>query len=643
MKNIITSIKKGIGNEIITVGIVLLCCAFLVGIITWFGGYTASIEAQIVSDVIADGSVAFSRMDMQIYDKAFAAMATKLYDKNADLMNELGFCTLSGHGGWDSCIQPITASNIDGVITNAAEKKYLNDRAVIKSGQLLCKAYVYDPRSKLGQVEDSTGSSFNDDVRQQSEDLWKDIQSQMKDYYRNYSGPAYNDSIVTVNITANSATILGKQFPRSASSTILFRANIPNNMRATQSASGSLYSSQEILKQAAYSGVMDDDGNIDVNSDRLPVKGSIQAKAIENAIRHLGDAYNRYPGIKQCDPWPVMTLNAEWLDLRSRGVSSQTNNEHKDCYMFVSACYTFDENGQGLSEGALSKYGHSNPSREVYYEKIIPAASLWDELHPIKIPTNVKWASRNAAYKKRKEVCESLGYPFTFHGEGIWKSDSGGFNYYGSNGKISGIDISKYVTDDDNPFETYKIEGSWTEGFTLVSGKSTLSLAEARDKYACGIGAVPLWAFKGSNGSQFSEQWSANMLEPGDVLIYTDPNFAPFAIIEIQCVMNLTEKDMGALQSLDDPKNRSFVCHYNLYIGNGMIAECTEGADGKVGGQITGLYGLTDNFGNHGTMAIQSFIRFDIVSPKDTTSASVGTAQGFIDAYEEYLEGGGDY
>ena len=652
MRNKIAKFKKGIGNEIITVGIMLLCCAFIVGIVTWFGGYTASMEAQIVSDAIADGSVAFSRMDMQLYDKAFSAMADKLYNKNAEFMKELGFCSLTGHGGWDSCIQPITSASMDNVITNAAEKKYLNDRAVIKSGQLLCKAYVYDPTSKLGQMEQSTGTNFSDEVRQGSQDLWDKLKSEMRDYYRSYSGPAYNDAIVTVKITANSATILGKEFPRSASSTILFRANIPNNMRATQSASGSLYNSQETLKKAAYSGVMDNDGNIDINSGNLPVRGSIQAKAIENAIRHLGDAYNRYPGIKQCDPWPVMTLNAEWLNLRSRGVSSQTNNEHKDCYMFVSACYTFDENGQGLSEGALTKYAHDNPSRKVYYEKIISAADLWDELHPIEEPLGPKWGSRGIL--AAMDAAESNGYSWgTNKSKGIWQGSGHEICYVNGKGGISTISIDKYTTTDangneSNPFIVdgnvkFKIKGSWRDGFILVSGKPTLTFEEAYNKYACGNGSVPLWKFKGENGNQFSEKWTPDMLEPGDVLIYTDPNFAPFAIAEIQCVWNLTEKNLSALLPLDNPENRSFVCHYNLYIGNGIIAECTEGEDGKTGGQTTALYGLDSHYGNHGTMAIQSFIRFAIVSPKDTSGSAVGTAQDFIDAYEEYLEGGGDY
>ena len=89
--------KRAVGNEIISVGAVLLFLAMLVAVMTWYGGYTASIEGQILSDVIADGSVRFAKCDMRLQEEALQAMAKKLYDKNCELVNGQGFCTISGY------------------------------------------------------------------------------------------------------------------------------------------------------------------------------------------------------------------------------------------------------------------------------------------------------------------------------------------------------------------------------------------------------------------------------------------------------------------------------------------------------------------------------------------------------------------
>ena len=85
MKRCPIRFKRAVGNEIIAVGAALLFVAMFIAVMTWYGGYTASIEGQIISDVIADGSVRFAKCDMRLQEEALQAMAKKLYDKNCDV------------------------------------------------------------------------------------------------------------------------------------------------------------------------------------------------------------------------------------------------------------------------------------------------------------------------------------------------------------------------------------------------------------------------------------------------------------------------------------------------------------------------------------------------------------------------------
>ena len=152
-----------------------------------------------------------------------------------------------------------------------------------------------------------------------------------------YSGPAYKDQMVHVTVTSHGTVpVIGKEFPRTGTSTVLSRADVPYNSRKP------IQGMLKTLENFAFAGVMKS-GVIDVNSGDLPVYGSIQQKAILNAMRYVGDSYWRGGPPCSLNAWPNVDITGDYQDL------SYKINQYKDCSIFVSACYSMGSLGQKLT------------------------------------------------------------------------------------------------------------------------------------------------------------------------------------------------------------------------------------------------------------------------------------------------------
>ena len=607
--------KKGIGNEIIAVGAVLLFVAMLIGVMTWYGGYTASIEGQIVSDVIADGSVAFAKVDMEIYEDALRAMAKKLFEKNKELINGLGMCSISGYS---VTVNKLYSTRATPPLFNQDESNWLNKRTDIKSGTLTTAVFKFSIAGLYGSMagDSHTGISYDQEVMDDllDHDSERGVNgSHMtgKTFGVRYSGPAYNDEVVNVSVSSHAnVPVIGKQFTRTGTSSVLARANVAYNSR--YGARGMMTT----LEQQAYKGVMDGD-TVNVNSGKLPVMGSIQQKAMLNAMRYIKDGYFR-GGYNSLNAWPkTINPNGDGTFLGD----SATRNEHKDCYNFVSAAYSMGGNGQSLSV-TLGQYPNSEISREVELIRVISASTIWEEMH--KFQTINLTTKTRRALELFNEARDELGW--SHKSTAYFATSTGYWGTIGSNGNVV------ILRDKNGKCSTadYDYVGNGFGG-QLVPKDPGLSLAEAMATYApdSDVGdnaGSKLWRI----GKM--QTWTEGDLRPGDVLIFINPNWQPIVAKELIQIFNMEEKDEAALAALDNPSGRGFVSHFALYLGNGMIAESTT-RGGKNGGQINPLRGLTVQ-GNV-TSVIKAVYRFDVVSWKKVGSGGSSGTDVLFDDYEE--------
>ena len=615
------SFKKGIGNEIILMGAVLLFVSMFVAVLTWYGGYTASIEGQILSDVVADGSVRFAKADMQIFEDGLQAMAKKLFDKNQELVNSLGFCTVSGYS-----IKLTPLSEIGGSSSyfSAAENTYLTKRNTIKTGALKTMVFKF---SLANLYKGKAGSDFDDKVLDEitTHDAERGISkpgssSTGATFDVPYVGPAFNDQLVTVTVTSSSSIpFLNKLFLRTGTSTVLSRADVPYNSRASQQASGLHYSMLRTLERAAFAGVYKN-GIIDINSGRLPVYGSIQQQAILNAIRYLADGYFR-GGPNSLQAWPFTKLDGTFVN------GSQKNNQYKDCYNFVSASYSMHGYGQPLYQ-TMGEYGSTTLTREVQLKRLIPAEDLWDQLHGEKGFTHTIRGGNTTLTLMLYNLHQVLkGHPEWCKSSIVFASSvSGGWSVCKSDGSTYWIThVNKEGKTEVAKREDFTMSRNGNV-LTFTPKKEGMSLAEAMGKYAPdggvdGNAGTALWDIAGY------EQWTEGKLEPGDVLVFINPNWQPIVAAELIQIYNAKHRE--DVMSLNNPAGRSFVCHFALYIGGSKIAEGTTSSQAN-GGQVQALRGLKKAPGS--TSIVKSIYRLPIVSPKKS-----GSGSGSSEDYENYI------
>ena len=622
--------KRAVGSEIISVGAVLLFLAMLVAVMTWYGGYTASIEGQILSDVIADGSVRFAKCDMRLQEEALQAMAKKLYDKNCELVNGQGFCTISGYS-----INVTDLSETGGTspYLSAHENSYLAKRNDVAShsGTLTAMKFKYTMVSAYKNTMKNMGLDIDDKVLKQVTDrdtergIDKNSHTTGEIFAIDYSGPAFKDQMVHVTVTSHGTVpVIGKEFPRTGTSTVLSRADVPYNSRKP------IQGMLNTLENFAFAGVMKA-GVIDVNSGDLPVYGSIQQKAILNAMRYVGDSYWR--GGPPCTPhaWPAMNIVGEYLD------DSADVNKYKDCSMFVSACYSMGAAGQKLTL-TMAEYEHEVKSRNVKIERSIPAEEIWEEMHKNEVvEASVSPVNGRYIIKKYNAYQVAINHPERKKSQVFYITDKGYWAKILASGKV------QYLTTTDKDGKKVScLAKDYTASVTKYSVVLTpkdkgISLAEAMAKYAPDGGSTAdnsgtnCWAITGM------DPWDESILEPGDVLVFINPNWQQHIAAELVKIYNCEKRSQVAGLGLNDPSGKNFVCHYAMYIGKGKVAESTVGVNGN-GGQVNDLRGFVPQEGS--TCVIKSIYRFATVSPKskaDKGQNFIGDGDIEFDNYvEEY-------
>ena len=565
--------------------------------------------------------------DMQIYDDGLQAMAKKLFDKNQELVNSLGFCTVSGYG---IHVAPLSETGGTSPYFNNIESKYLIGRNTRKQYHLRTIIFKF---SLSHLYSGTSGSDYDqevmDEITQHDKDRGISDPSRGSQtggsFEVPYSGPAFNDELVTVTVTSSgSVPVIGKVFPRNGTSTVLARADVPYNSRADANASPLHNSMLKTLEKAAFAGVFKD-GVIDINSGRLPVYGSIQQQAILNAIRYLADGYFRGGPPASLNAWPSVTLEGEFVG------NSARENEYKDCYYFVSASYSMHGYGQPLYQ-TMGEYGSTTLTREVQLNRLIPAEELWDKLHGEKGFTHTIRGGNTTLTLMLYNLHQVMkGHPEWCKSSIVFASSvSGGWSVCKSDGSTYWIThVNKEGKTEVAKREDFTMSRNGNV-LTFTPKKEGMSLAEAMGEYAPdggvdGNSGTALWDIGGY------EQWTESKLEPGDVLVFINPNWQPIVAAELIQIYNAKHRE--DVLSLNNPAGRSFVCHFALYIGGGKIAEGTTSSQAN-GGQVQALRGLKKAPGS--TSIVKSIYRLPIVSPKKSGSGS-GSGSGSSDDYENYM------
>lgn len=521
--------KSGVGSEILSVVIAIVAFAFMAYICVFFGIYNSEIQAQIMADIITDGSIAYAQNEMNLCKPALEEMSKKLYQANSAYNNGVELVGMSG-------AEPEPISKLVGGRTlSDAEKRYILPRAQLMSGTV--KTLKYSPLCEnifsVEECVDKWGGDINDP---QYADIAK-LQDRKEEYYDvSYYGPRYKDEYITVSVTAKCKIPLFSGFTtKTKSATAISIALVPFNSRVP--ANGNLQGYFDSIEQKAYAGLLTGGSGPDVVE-----YGSFRYKMLLTARRALGDGYHSQRQHKYSH-WPeISRLPSDYVgyDTAISYTGDNAYNYLKTCYWFVSSCFCFD--GMSSLQEALG-HPHTVFNRNVNYYRVVSAEEIWEEMHPEEIEIT---SSKNSVYH----------------------SDTGWFEHKDDSGSTwewvgEGYDYTKTV-DGDN--------ATW-----LIQTTPPKTLAEELNKYG-NLGWDP-----GKNGGG-SEEGSSHIwevasadpcppLQVGDILVWESPNWYPHVSPELQALAAMKEKPADF--SMFDQPSGAAISHYAIYFGDDKLLHMT--------------------------------------------------------------------
>ena len=109
------------------------------------------------------------------------------------------------------------------------------------------------------------------------------------------------------------------------------------------------------------------------------------------------------------------------------------------------------------------------------------------------------------------------------------------------------------------------------------------------------------------------EEWSKDMLQVGDVLIFYNPNRCDFVLPELVALANAEKETDIDFSQFDEPSR--FICHYAIYFGDGKVIECSGSTSWDPEGAISinPIKGVGKEDGvapGNNTMVLAGIIRF---------------------------------
>lgn len=616
---------SGLGSELLTAAMAVVGVIMIIAIVVFFGAYNSEIQAQIVADIISDGSCAYARTNMNMAagiivnpheeteaQGPLAEMAQKLYTANSTKNNGV---QLSGGRPSVRIISYHGYLNTKGpLVTDISETKALRDRSTIMSSSSSSEprglptknfdvnkiALIKDLGTEMSTVEDANTEGLDTLFKSDNPDY----------FYVPYEGPQYMDQVVTISVTASyKIPYLEHMTTKTKTSTTLCVADVPYNSRIPKSSDLQSYANK--LEQLAF-------------SDQV-VYGSVQQKILLEAKRALGDGYNQLDRKEQ--QWPLIgnTFSLGGLSTIAGGGNSgsyytgtNANNFLKDCNTFLQSCFMFDGmSGLGSVE---SKVPFRTFTRSVKYERTISAEALWEMMHAKEVTYKAQWPSLTYAKSAAKKAGRENDSFLISNRYAFYKSGSGyqldTFSY--NRGKWSVI--SKKVGSEDEEWEVVQAPTSQYEKIKLSNGNAK-TLAEMLEEYG---GMDQRDGGTGSKIWRIAESTGLESLEVGDVLIYINPNWLKYVVTELKELAKLKEKDASVFAKYDTaPVGR--VSHFAIYLGNNEIIDCNYNGYGKTGVTISTLLpqALNAPVGYTGGV-IAEVIRFQKVPVNNPTGTSGG-------------------
>lgn len=528
---------SGLGSELLTAAIAIVVASVIVWLCILFGSYNAEIQAQVIADIIADGSCAFAKTEMNVAEKPLEEMAKKLFDANSGLNN--GVELVSGTPSVE--IKSYSEYGDAGIIKNSYEKTTLEKRGIIMKGTLQTEKFDIH---KTGVVKNLVKELYNDGETEYLDPV-------------HYDGPRYMDQFVTVSVSAQyHIPFLSELTERTKSATTISMGVVPYNSRSSYPASPTLNAYSEELESLAF-------------SDGIKY-GSIQQKVLLEARRALGDGYSmsnkkngQWPNLPRLFGGTESSFNVT-LDNENTFNGDNAKNYLKDCYAFVNSCFKVD-GLYGLTD-AFKHIPHISISRSIEYAQSITPEELWEMMHsvskPIRLYSNstsifapLYWMNLPEWFRNKA----SLKHPYySYHSGGKFY-----FHYMNKKGTLS----SEIINDPNKTWYYDKKTGK------LVNSTSK-TLAELVELYgrnsplAEGSTENFMWHVVSA------DPWSVDDLQIGDVLEFADPNWLPYVAKELSVLAALETKDQDVFDSFSSPVGT--YCHIGIYVGDGKMIDCTE-------------------------------------------------------------------
>lgn len=610
MRKKIFNWKKGAGSELITIGITICALAFLGYIVVLYGGIYSEIQSQILADIVADGSVAYAKTNMNVAEVPLRNMAKKIFNANVGLNGDVTLIDMNI--AEDIKITPVSDLPQNAEFMSQAENQYLKPRSQVMNGVLSTYEFKQTDLSCFQELAQSSNPSA------QYKDI-SDLTDGVEDssYPVSYNGPKYLDEIVTVTVSSEFDLPLLKGLTRKTKTAVeLHTALVPYNSRASAAASGERNKLMQAIEEKAFEESTISDSQKIFSS--VPKYGSIQQKLLLEARRYLGDGYERSTpkALTSNEYWPTIAskivLGSTRVTAADEAAETNTStafsghnadNRYKDCMAFVNVCFNFDNTG-GIS-AALNKYPHKTFTRSIEYDRTVSSETIWEEMHPEQFvyPKNTLYDVKDKDHAEGKNYM--VGAPY-----GYWWT-----NYEKVKNTESQIVILRRING-----QPYEVLYSKADGYTLVETSDSyivqtapvVTLYEEILKYAnpgistiIGGGSSHIWEVTSA------DPWTDDMLQVGDVLIFNNPNRCDFVLPELIKLANAESKDEIDFGQFEHPDK--YTCHYAIYFGEyggkKCVLDCGNGTKDMEAVSIGELFGVSAPEGTSGPVLAQ-IIRF---------------------------------
>ena len=358
-------------------------------------------------------------------------------------------------------------------------------------------------------------------------------------YNVGYSGPKYMDQIATVTTTASASIPLVGALSTTSTSMSLSIAKSPYNSRAS---SGVLKEEFKKLEAAAYKDLLVSAGSADPGDGYAVGRGSTAYHMFLEAKKLLGDGYARDGKISI----------KRWVR-RIPGMENLALDGYEDCFAFVDRClarYAGEDADRNGYYAALYTRQPQFLRRHIQYTRVHTAASLWHLLHEPTGYIDILCSEVRPVYRRG----QLAGYNVTY-----------------STGRRGYFRFPEFGFEGAHIYTDMMIG---PDGVLYVGNTVTLEDIYNNDYYREMYIEHPY-------GVVSADEWTLADLRPGDILIFTNPNWNNITCKEVEIINDADSPYDPELVKMDNASRGAYVCHFSIYLGDGEVLEST--ATGCVG------------------------------------------------------------